>query len=142
MGVFQSVRERQRQSRQVRRNSPPGADRLVYAGERIASYSELVAAQTEAARKAAAVMAGLADPSVVRRTVTITGMRQIAMVNFDLLFEFELTVLPDGRPGYPATTQQLVSQEDVRRLMPGLIVEATIDLSNSASIWLDLGRLK
>ncbi len=146
MGVFQSVRERHRHSRHVKRNTPPAAaaaaDRLADARDRVAAYGELMAAQTEAARKAAAAMAGLTDPSVVRRTVTITGMRQIAMVNFDLLFEFELTVLPDGRPGYPATTQQLVSQEEVRRLGPGLTVEATVDLSNSASIWLDLGSLR
>jgi hypothetical protein len=141
VGVFQSVRERHRRSRHVQRNAPPAADRLAYARDRVASYGEMMAAQTEAARKAAAAMAGLTDPSVVRRAVTITGMRQIAMVNFDLLFEFELTVLPDDRPGYPAMTQQLVSQEEVRRLVPGRTVEATVDLSNSGSIWLDLGSL-
>jgi len=32
--------------------------------------------------------------------VTIVGLRQIAMVNFDLLMEFELTALPDGLPPY------------------------------------------
>jgi hypothetical protein len=89
------------------------------------------------------VAAGVDDPSVVRGIVMITGMRQIAMINFDLLFEFELTVvLPDGMPAYPATTQQLVSQAHVRRLIPGLTLEATIDLSNSAAIWLDLGSLR
>ena len=80
--------------------------------------------------------------SLLRRTVMITGMRQIAMVNFDLLFEFDLTVLPDGMPAYPATTQQLVGQQDMRRLVPGLTLEATVDLANSAAIWLDLGSLR
>ena len=42
------------------------------------------------------------------RRATIVGMRQIAMVNFDVLMEFELTVLPDGMPPYPASTRQLV----------------------------------
>ncbi len=79
---------------------------------------------------------------VVRRTVTIAAMRQIAMINFELLFEFELTVLPDGMPPYPATTQQLVSQQDVRRLVPGVILEATVEASNPAAIQLDLGSLR
>jgi hypothetical protein len=51
-------------------------------------------------------------------------------------------VLPDGLPPYPATTQQLVSQEDVRRLVPGLTLEARVDLGNSGAIWLDLGALR
>jgi len=120
MAVMQSVRER------------------AYAGDRMATLNEMLAAQTGAANRAAA---DLTQQSVLRRTVMITGMRQIAMVNFDLLFEFDLTVLPDGAPAYPAMTQQLVSQRDVRRLVPGLTVEATIDLANSAAIWLDLGSL-
>ena len=134
MAVLQSVRKRHR----VQPSSPPVADRLACAGERMATLNEMLAARTEAANRAAV---GLADGSLLRRTVMITGMRQIAMVNFDLLFEFDLTVLPDGTPAYPATTQQLVSQRDVRRLVPGLTLEATIDLANSAAIWLDLGSL-
>jgi hypothetical protein len=135
MAVLQSVRER----RLVRRGSPAVADRTAYAGERMATLNEMLAAQTSAAARAAA---GLANGSVLRRTVMITGMRQIAMVNFDLLFEFDLTVVPDGLPAYPATTQQLVRQQDVRRLVPGLTVEATVDLANSAAIKLDLGSLR
>jgi len=135
MVVFQNVRELHR----IPRSSPPVADRRACATERMATLNEMLAAQTGAANRAAA---GLANGSVIRRTVMIAGMRQIAMVNFDLLFEFDLTVLPDGMPAYPATTQQLVGQQDVRRLVPGLTVEATIDLANSAAIWLDLGSLR
>lgn len=134
MAVRQSVRKRHR----VQPSSPSVADRLACAGERMATLNEMLAARTEAANRAAG---GLADGSVLRRTVMIAGMRQIAMVNFDLLFEFDLTVLPDGTPAYPATTQQLVSQRGVRRLVPGLTLEATIDLANSAAVWLDLGSL-
>ena len=139
MGFFGSVRDLHRQARQVQRDAPAAADRLASARERMASLNEMMAAQARVANR---VVVDPADPSVVRRTVTIAGMRQIAMVNFDLLFEFELTVLPDGVPPYPATTQQLVSQADVRRLVPGLTLEATVDLSNSAAIWLDLGSLR
>jgi hypothetical protein len=65
-------------------------------------------------------------------------MRQIGMMNFDLLVEFDLTVLPDGLPPYPATTQQRVSQMQIGRLAPGLTLEASVDPGNPAAIWLDL----
>ena len=84
---------------------------------------------------AQARMAGAAG---TRRTVTITGMRQIGMMNFDLLVEFDLTVLPDGLPPYPATTQQCVSQMQIGKLQPGLTLQASVDPSNPAAIWLDL----
>ena len=135
MAVFQNVRELHR----VPRSSPRRTDRLACARERMATLNEMLAAQTAAANRAAA---SLTHGSVVRRTVMITGMRQIAMVNFDLLFEFDLTVLPEGMPAYPATTQQLVGQREARRLVPGLTLEATLDLANSAAIWLDLGSLR
>jgi hypothetical protein len=90
-----------------------------------------MAAQTQAAN---AAMTG----SSVRRTVTINGMRQIGMVNFDLLVEFDLTVLPDAMPPYPATTQQRVSQMQIGQLRPGQTLQASVDPSNPAAIWLDL----
>jgi len=77
-----------------------------------------------------------------RRTVTITGMRQIGMMNFDLLVEFDLTVLPDGLPPYPATTQQCVSQMQIGKLQPGLTLQASVDPSNPAAIWLDLESVR
>ena len=88
-----------------------------------------------------AAASAMADGSAVRRTVTITGMRQIGMVDFDLLVEFDLTVLPDGMPPYPATTQQRVSQMQVGRLQPGQTLQASVDPSNPAAIWLDLENL-
>ena len=89
---------------------------MAAAQARMASVNQMMAAQTQAANAALAAAAGLADGSAARRTVTITGMRQIGMLNFDLLVEFDLTVLPDGMPPYPATTQQRVSQMQVGRL--------------------------
>ena len=110
------------------------------AGERMASLGEMLSAQTRAAYAAAAAYARM-GASGVRRTATIAGMRQIAMVNFDLLMEFELTVLPAGMPPYSATTQQLVSPGQARRLGPGLTVGAAVDPSNPAAVWLELDSL-
>ena len=138
MGVFKSMRDLQKQAKEIERNSPPVADRMAAAQARMASVNQMMAAQTQAANAAAA---GLADGSAVRRTVTITGMRQIGMLNFDLLVEFDLTVLPDGMPPYPATTQQRVSQMQVGRLQPGQTLQASVDPSNPAAIWLDVENL-
>jgi hypothetical protein len=100
----------------------------------MASLNQMMAAQAQAANAAT-------TGSSVRRTVTINGMRQIGMLNFDLLVEFDLTVLPDGMPPYPATTQQRVSQVQIGQLRPGQILQASVDPSNPAAIWLDLETL-
>jgi hypothetical protein len=139
MGVFKSMRDLQKQAKEIERNSPPVADRMAAAQARMANLNQMMAAQTQAANVGVAAASAMADGSAVRRTVTITGMRQIGMVNFDLLVEFDLTVLPDGMPPYPATTQQRVSQMQIGQLQPGQTLQASVDPANPAAIWLDLG---
>ena len=142
MGVFKSMRDLQKQAKQIEATMPPVADRMAAAQARMAGLNQMMAAQTQAANAAAAAAAGTAGASAVRRTVTITGMRQIGMMNFDLLVEFDLTVLPDGLPPYPATTQQRVSQMQIGKLQPGLTLQASVDPSNPAAIWLDLESVR
>ena len=139
MGVFKSMRDLQKQAKEIERNSPPVADRMAAAQARMANLNQMLAAQTQAANVGMAAASAMADGSAVRRTVTITGMRQIGMVNFDLLVEFDLTVLPDDMPPYPATTQQRVSQMQTGQLQPGQTLQASVDPANPAAIWLDLG---
>jgi len=154
MGVFKSMRDLQKQAKQMEATMPPVADRMAAAQARMAAANQMMAAQTQAANAAVAAAAGTAGPvgagaergggtsRAARRTVTITGMRQIGMMNFDLLVEFDLTVLPDGLPPYPATTQQCVSQMQIGRLQPGLTLQASVDPSNPAAIWLDLESVR
>jgi hypothetical protein len=155
MGVFKSMRDLQKQAKQIEATMPPVADRMAAAQARMANLNEMMAAQTQAANAAVAAAAGTAGPAgagaergggtsraAARRTVTITGMRQIGMMNFDLLVEFDLTVLPDGLPPYPATTQQRVSQMQIGKLQPGLTLQASVDPSNPAAIWLDLESVR
>jgi len=139
MGVFKSMRDLQKQAKEIERNSPPVADRMAAAQARMANLNQMLAAQTQAANVGVAAASAMAGGSAVRRTVTITGMRQIGMVNFDLLVEFDLTVLPDDMPPYPATTQQRVSQMQIGQLQPGQTLQASVDPANPAAIWLDLG---
>jgi hypothetical protein len=113
------------------------------AEERLASLGEMLSARTRAAYAAAAAYAGAdgSDRPEAHCRATIVGMRQLAMVNFDLLMEFELTVLPEGMPPYPATTQQLVSPWQARQLRPGLTLDACAVASNPAAVWLHLENL-
>jgi len=141
MGVFKSMRDLQKQAKQIEATMPPVADRMAAAQARMAAANQMMAAQTQAANAAVAAAAGTAG-ATARRTVTITGMRQIGMMNFDLLVEFDLTVLPDGLPPYPATTQQCVSQMQIGKLQPGLTLQALVDPSNPAAIWLDLESVR
>ena len=165
MGVFKSMRDLQKQAKDIEASMPPVADRMAAAQARMASMNQMMAAQTQAANAAVAAAAGTAgmagagaergrdkqsagagqaergggtSSAATRRTVTITVMRQIGMMNFDLLVEFDLTVLPDGLPPYPATTQQRVSQMQIGKLQPGTTLQASVDPSNPAAIWLDL----
>jgi hypothetical protein len=154
MGVFKSMRDLQKQAKQIEATMPPVADRMAAAQARMAAANQMMAAQTQAANAAVAAAAGTAGAvgagaergggtsRAARRTVTITGMRQIGMMNFDLLVEFDLTVLPDGLPPYPATTQQCVSQMQIGKLQPGLTLQASVDPANPAAIWLDLETIR
>jgi hypothetical protein len=142
MGVFKSMRDLQKQANEIQKTMPPAGDRMRAAQERMANASQMMAAQTQAANAAASAAAGLANGTSVRRSVTITDMRQVGMINFDLLVQFDLTVLPDGMPPYPATTQQAISQMQIAQLRPGLTLEAAVDPTNPNAIWLDLSSIR
>ena len=141
MGVFKSLRDLQKQAKEIERSSPPVGERLAAAQARMATVNQMMATQTQAASAAALAATG-ADGYAARCPVVITGMRQMGTVNFDLLVEFDLTVTPEGSAPYPATMQQLVSQLQVGQLQAGSTLLATIDPSNPAAIWLDLGSLR
>jgi hypothetical protein len=141
MGVFKSMRDLKNQVREMEESRPPAGERMAYMQERMANVSQMMAAQSQAANAAAAAAAAGAGGSAARCRVVIIGMRQVGSVNFDLLVEFDLTVTPEGRPPYPATTQQLVSQFRASRLQTGRTLQAAVDPSNPAGIWLDLGSL-
>jgi hypothetical protein len=141
MGVFKNMRDLQKQAKDIERSAPPVGERMAAAQERMARASQFMAAQTQAANAAAAAAQGLADGSAVRRTVMISSMRQVGQINFDLLIEFELTVMADGMPPYPATCQQPVSQMQVGRLRTGMTLQGAVDPSNPTAVWLDLASI-
>ena len=138
MGVFKSMHELKKQTKEMQRNSPPAGARMAAMQDRLADLNQMMANQTQAAANAASAAAAGASGLAERCPVVIVGMRQVGSINFDLLVEFDLTVAPAGRPPYPATIQQLVSQFQVGTLSSGRTLQATIDPSNPMAIWLDL----
>ena len=145
MGMFKNMRDLQKQAHEIEKTTPPVGERMRAAQDRMAKASQMMAAQTKAAATAAAAAAaaaGMANGTSVRRSVMITSMRQVGMINFDLLVEFELTVMAEGMPPYPATMQQPISQMQVGQLRPGLTLQAAVDPSNPAAIWLDLTSVR
>jgi hypothetical protein len=138
MGFFKSMHELNKQARELERNSPPVGARMAAMQDRLADLNQMMANQTQAATNAAAAAAAGASGMAERCQVMVIGMRQVGTINFDLLIEFELTVTPQGRPPYPATIEQLVSQFQVGSLGTGRTLQATIDPANPMAIWLDL----
>jgi len=141
MGFFKSMHDLNKQAKELQRNQPPAGARMAAMQERMADLNQMMANTTQAANNAAAAAAAGASGFAERCPVMIVGMRQVGTVNFDLLVEFDLTVTREGRPPYPATIQQLVSQFQVGQLSSGRTLEATVDPSNPMAIFLDFGSL-
>jgi hypothetical protein len=142
MGMFKDMRNLQKMGREMERNLPPAGQRMADAQARMANAQQMMANQTAAANAAAAAAQGLADGTAVRRTAVINSMKQVGMINFDLMVQFDLTIMQDGLPPMPATTQQTVSQMQIGRIQAGMTVDAAVDPNNPAAVWLDLNTAK
>jgi hypothetical protein len=142
MGVFKNMRDLQKQAKQIEANTPPVGQRMANAQARMANAQAMMAAQTNAANAAAGAAAAAANGTGLRRTATISGMRQVGMMNFDLLVQFDLTLTGDGVPPMPATTQQAVSQMQIGQIRPGMTMDATVDPNNPTAVWLDLSTAR
>jgi hypothetical protein len=134
VGLFKNVRDLQKQAREIEREAGPVGERMARMQASLNNYSQMMERQTHAAS-----MAATGAGTGVRCPVVISGVRQVGSMNYSPLIEFDLTVTPEGRPPYPATVQQLVSQFQLGELQPGRTVMASIDPSDPNAIWLDLG---
>lgn len=132
MGFFKSMRDLKQIGKEMEKTMPPPGQRLAEAQAKMAGLSEMMAAQTQQANAAMA-----AGASGVDMTATITGMRQVGTVNFDLMMEFELTVMPSGLPPYPATVRQTISQMQMVQFRPGASARVKVDPNNPSAVWLD-----
>jgi len=142
MGMFKNMRDLKQMGRDMEAQYGSPAERMANAQQRMANMQQMMANQTAAANAAASAAQGMADGTAVRCQAIINSMQQVGMINFDLMIQFDLTIMQDGLPPRPATTQQTVSQMQIGQVRPGMTVDAAMDPSNPAAIWLDLTTLR
>lgn len=124
MAFFKSVRELNKQSREMQRNWDVGAT-LANAQASMAAASASMARQTAAA-------GGL------EAAATVVAIRQGgAMINFQPLVEIDLTVMAPGAMPYPATVSQVVPQVHLARVQPGAPVRVKVAETDPGAVWID-----
>jgi len=142
MGMFKNMRDLKNMGKEMEAQYGTPAERMANAQQRMANAQQMMANQTAAANAAASAAQGLIDGTAVKCTAIINSMQQVGMINFDLMVQFDLTIMQDGMPPRPATTQQTVSQMQIAQVRPGMSADAAMDPSNPAAIWLDLKTVK
>jgi hypothetical protein len=129
MGMFKSMRDLQKQSKEINKNWDVGAQ-LDDAQTRMAAANEMMAQQTAAANIAATGVDATASIIAVRDTG--------AQVNFQPMCEIDLTVMPDGLPPYPVTVKQVVMQTQLAFVTPGKNVKVKVDPNSPATVFIDM----
>ena len=129
MGFFKNMHDLNKQAREIQKEMGPVGDRMAQAQARMAEAQQFMAAHTQAANAAT---------SGVRVPVTITGARQVGMMNFEPMMEFELTVMPEAGPPYPARARQTVNQALLASLQPGASLTGHADPADRTTVWLDV----
>ena len=137
MGFFNSLRDLHKQASELENTMPPPGQRARDATARMADLTQSMAKQTQAINQSLT-----ASGSGVQATAGIVSARTVGTVNFDPLIEFDLTVMRDGMPPYPATVQQAVSQMDVARLAAGTSVDVKVDPSDPSAVWIDPSSIR
>jgi hypothetical protein len=128
MGMFKSIREVQKQAKEIDRNYDSKAT-LGNAMDRMKAANEMMAQQTQAAN--------IATTGVdARATIAAVGQTG-AMVNFQPTLKIDLTVLPEGLPPYPASVTQVVEQIYLGKAVPGQSVPIKVDPENPGLIWIN-----
>jgi hypothetical protein len=128
MGMFRSVRQLQKQAKEIDKTWDPGAQ-MASGMERMRDAQQFMAQQTQAANIAA---------TGVDATAMIAGVAQTgAMVNFQPTLQIDLTVMPDGLPPYPATVTQVVEQVFLGKAVAGASVPVKVDPNDPGTIWID-----
>jgi hypothetical protein len=137
MGFFKNMKALTDQAKEIERSQPPVKERMAAATDRMAAMTQVLAQSTAAANAAA----GGAAPDGFPVSATITGWQQRGAVGFDPLMQFEVTVMADGRPPYPATVTQPITQMQMVALRAGSTVPGRVNPSEPNGVWLDMSGL-
>lgn len=128
MGLFGDVRKLQKQAKEMRQNYDPKS-MLGNAVETMQATNQMMAEQTR--------LAGIATTGIATAAM-ITEVTQTELtINNQPTLRIGLTVMPDGRPPYPATVSQPVPQLYLSKATAGATVPVKVDPGNPAAIWID-----
>lgn len=128
MGLFGDVRKLQKQSKELRKNYDPQS-MLGNAMETMQAANQMMADQTRLAEVAT---------NGVAASAVITDVTQTEMtINQQPTLRIGLTVMPDGRPPYPATVSQPVPQLYLSKATAGATVPVKIDPGDAAAVWIN-----
>ena len=128
MAFFKSLRDLQKQSKEIQKNWDVGAQ-LDQAQASMAQASAMMAQQTAGANAAVNGLDAAATVAAVRQGT--------AMVNYQPVVEMDLTVMSPGSPPYPVTVSQVVPQVHLARVQPGASLKVKVDPNDRNAIWID-----
>lgn len=132
MGMFKSMRQLQKQAKEIDKTFDPGKQ-MTDATAKMAAAQQMMAEQTKAANISATGIDATAVVSAVRQPGT--------MINMQMVLEIDLTVMPDGLPPYPLTVSQMFPMVNMGSIQPGANLHVKIDPNDPSSIWIDPARL-
>jgi membrane protease subunit (stomatin/prohibitin family) len=131
MGFFKSLRQLNKQAKEIDRNAGPMDQRMAGALASMQQANALMAQQTAAFQAAA-------DPAAVTGSAQILASRDTGMrMNLDPTLQLDLLVTLPGQPPYPATVTATVSMAHLGRVQPGGVVTVRVDPATPAAVHLD-----
>ena len=129
MGMFKAMRDLQKESRDIQKNTDFGQMRKD-GMSRMAAAQEQMAQMTKQANLQA---------TGITCAATVTAVRDTGgMVNMEPIAELDLTVLPDGLPPYPVTIRQAISQFYIGRVQPGASLSVKVDPNDPSTVFIDI----
>ena len=128
MGMFKSIRDLNKQAKELREEFDPG-QQMKDAMSKMGAAQEMLAAQTQAAN-----IAATGTPA----TASIVAAQSTGgMVNYQPTMKIDLTVFPAGGVPYPVSVTQVVEQVFISKAAPGNQVQVKIDQGDPQVVWID-----
>jgi hypothetical protein len=128
MGLFGDVRKLQKQAKEMRQNHDPKS-MLGNAMASMQAANQMMADQTRLAEVAT---------NGVEASAVITEVSQgSTTINDQPMLKLGLTVMPEGRPPYPATVSQPVPQLYLSKATAGATLPVKVDSADPALVWIN-----
>jgi hypothetical protein len=136
MGMFKSVRDLSKMSKEIQASQPPMQERTAGMVAAMQQSQQMMAALTEAAQLEQELRAGGGTANGIVTTVAASG----ASVNLSPVLEIEVLVQAPGRPPMPATMRAAVPQHLLHKVTVGATIPLLVEV-NGPRVALDSARL-